>query len=69
MHVALQLEGFAPKDWSLVAWGEHGDVFVYNANGSASSHWAMGDSMKKLGPQGAKPIFSTEGLTEMKMPN
>ena len=68
VSIALQLSGDVPKDWSVVAWGESGDVFVYNVDGSESSHWAMGDSMKRFGAQ-TKPAFSTEGLTELKLPN
>ena len=38
-----------PADWSVVAWGETGQVYVYNADGSETQHWARGPSMKKFG--------------------
>ena len=70
MQVVLQFEADAPKDWSLVAWGEDGDVFVYNLDGSESSHWAMGGSMmKKYGPKKDRPNFGIEGLKHIKIPN
>ena len=41
--VALAIgHGALPKDWSFVAWGENGPVYVYNQNGSATSNFAMG---------------------------
>ena len=62
MEIKLQFAANAPKDWSLVAWGENGEVFVNNADGSASNHWAKGDSMKRFGPQGPRPAFNLKWL-------
>ena len=42
-----------PADWSLVAWGESGDVFVYPKDGVKSSAWKTDASHRK--PAGDKP--------------
>ena len=37
VSVALQLGNTkAPADWSVVAWGEYDDVYVYNDDGTES---------------------------------
>ena len=57
-----------PKDWSFVAWGEHSQVYVYNADGSQSAHWSRSPTMMKFGPDN-RPDFSTDGKKKIKMPN
>ena len=71
-----------PKDWSVTAWGENGNVFVYNADSSATDNFGRSPSMQKLGPQkkpakweekGKKPLDMAkqpkpQKLTEVKNP-
>mmetsp|Transcript_21638 Transcript_21638/g.28981 ORF Transcript_21638/g.28981 Transcript_21638/m.28981 type:complete len:87 (-) Transcript_21638:563-823(-) len=50
-QVGLSLsEGKIPKDWSLVAWGDSGPVYVYNSDGSTTSNFAMSGQHQKHAP-------------------
>lgn len=63
------LNGDKVKDWSLVAWGESGDVYVYNTDGSATDDWGKSASMRRLGPNDKPSTWNAAGKTAIKMPN
>ena len=50
-----------PTDWSLVAWGESSEVYVYNDDGSESEHFAKSERMKQYGPKD-KPALDLSKL-------
>ena len=43
-----------PNDWSVVAWGENGPVYLYNKDGVESSHWDTSAKHRKP-PSDSKP--------------
>ena len=58
-----------PKDWSVSAWGENGDVYVYGPTGAAeSASWGMSSHMAKYGAK-SKPALNTANLKKIKNPN
>ena len=67
--IAVAPDNRRPADWSIVAWGESGQVFVYNADGTETQHWARSESMKKIGVQGTRPKFDSSKLKQMARPN
>ena len=46
-------DGSNPADWSVVAWGESGPVYVHNTGADASDHWPT--DPKHRTPSGGKP--------------
>ena len=39
-HVELNFkQADLPKDWAVTVWGKNGPVYVYNADGTASTAW------------------------------
>lgn len=57
------------KDWSLVAWGENSDVYVYNLDGSATDDWGKSTSMRELGPNNKPAKWVPAGKTAIASPN
>ena len=57
------------KDWSFVAWGESGDVYVYHTDGSKTDDWGKSKNMKKLGPKNKPEKWNAQGKTAMEKPN
>ena len=57
------------KDWSLVAWGESGDVYVYNLDGSKTDDWGKSANMRKLGPNNKPASWNPAGKNAIKEPN
>ena len=52
LHVELNFTADdLPKDWSVTVWGKNGPVYVYNADGTASTAWE--------GPPPTKPALPT----------
>lgn len=65
----MSLGNGRPKDWSAVAWGEKGAVYVYNKDGTDSQHFAKSAKMKKYGPTDKPAAFDKASLTKIKKPN
>ena len=57
------------RDWSFVAWGESGEVYVYKTDGSKTSDWGKSTSMEDLGPQNKPETWDPVGKNAMRMPN
>ena len=58
-----------PHDWSITVYGQSGDVFVYNLDGSKTMEWGKSASMAKLGPKSKPASWNATGKTELTIPN
>ena len=57
-----------PKDWSVSAWGETGQVYVYGPSGTESASWGMSSHMAKYGAKNRPPLVIGD-LKKIKKPN
>ena len=60
---------YHPHDWSVTVYGQSGDVFVYNLDGSKTMEWGKSRSMAKLGPKSKPASWAPAGKTELTIPN